>query len=49
MPKEIETLFVDSLELQSEKHRDAKAKRQEQLRDKLGELDETESELKEAS
>jgi hypothetical protein len=51
MPKEIESLFVESLELEAEKFLDIKAKRQSEMRDKLKELDETEkkSELKEAS
>mgnify|MGYP001814211572 FL=1 len=51
MPKEIETLFVTSLELDAAKYEDTKAKRQVQLREKLKELDETEAkeELKEAS
>ena len=51
MPKEIETLFVSSLELGGDRYNDVKARRQGQLRDKLEELDKagTEGELKEAS
>lgn len=51
MPKEIETLFVTSLELGSDKIEDTKAQRQDQLRSKLKELDETKGHgpLKEAS
>ncbi len=50
MPKEIETLFVDSLELGPDKVRDEKARHQVQLRDKLKELDDKVADtLKEAS
>ena len=51
MPKEIESLFVASLELEADKVRDVKAKRQGQLREKLKELDTAEAkrDLKEAS
>ena len=51
MPKEIESLFVASLELEADKYRDVKARRQGQMRDKLKELDEAgkKADLKEAS
>ena len=51
MPKEIESLFVEALELGSDKSVDAKARRQTELREKLDELHEPEpkDDLKEAS
>jgi hypothetical protein len=51
MPKEIESLFVESLELEAGRHLDVKARRQSEMRDRLKELDEsTEKDvLKEAS
>ena len=51
MPKEIESLFVASLELDGDRYTDAKATRQIELREKLKELDERVDEpaLKKAS
>ena len=40
MPKEIESLFVASLEINGERYTDVKANRQSDLRQKLRELDE---------
>jgi len=49
MPKELETVFIESLNLDIEQLSDAAAKRQQRLRDKLQELDEhTEGEGAEA-
>ena len=51
MPKEIESLFVESLELNTGRNLDVKAQRQSQMRDKLKELDDSgkQGTLKEAS
>jgi hypothetical protein len=51
MPKEIESLFAESLELNTGRYLDVKAKRQDEMRGKLKELDESEEKetLKEAS
>ena len=51
MPKEIESLFVASLELEGNRITDVKATRQSELREKLKELDEPDdpSTLKKAS
>ncbi len=50
MPKEIESLFIESLELQSSKLTDTTARRQHKMREKLDELgEERPEELKRAS
>ncbi len=50
MPKEIESLFIESLELQTEKLSDTGARRQQKMREKLDELGEKRTEeLKRAS